>query len=108
MTRLTDHEQRLLDQQSGEEMDRMSAKQFKTGRLDRVSFTPSGAGNQWTTIDGVKYATYWDIRDPQIKALRPGAIVTYRPFKSRLWSTDAELTDFAEIISIVPATEQVP
>lgn len=32
------------------------------GVVDDVKFTSGGAGNQWTTIDGVKYATFWDVR----------------------------------------------
>lgn len=33
----------------------------KTGFVENVEFTQDGAGNQWTTIDGVEYATYWDM-----------------------------------------------
>lgn len=34
----------------------------KTGVVETVQYTYGGAGNQWTTIDGVRYATWWDIR----------------------------------------------
>ena len=33
---------------------------IKTGIVEDVKFTFGSFGNQWTTIDGVRYATYWD------------------------------------------------
>lgn len=32
------------------------------GIVQSVEYTHGGIGNQWTTIDGVRYATFWDIR----------------------------------------------
>jgi hypothetical protein len=32
------------------------------GTVEKVEYTSGSLGNQWTTIDGVKYATWWDIR----------------------------------------------
>lgn len=32
------------------------------GVVESVAFTNNGAGNQWTIIDGVRYATFWDVR----------------------------------------------
>lgn len=32
------------------------------GRVDKVELTWGAGGNQYTTINGVKYATYWDFR----------------------------------------------
>lgn len=42
----------------------MEAKNLRTleGVVEDISYTMNGAGNQWTTIDGVRYATFWDIR----------------------------------------------
>jgi hypothetical protein len=40
---------------------------LKTGVVEKVEFTMGGAGNQWTTIAGVKYATWWDARDADWK-----------------------------------------
>lgn len=47
---------------------------MKTGIVEKIEFTSGGAGNQWTTIDGVKYATWWDLRTKEealINGLRP-------------------------------------
>lgn len=33
-----------------------------TGVVEKVEFTQHGMGNQWTTIDGVRYCTFWDFR----------------------------------------------
>lgn len=32
------------------------------GRVENIDLTFGGAGNQWTTIDGYIYGTYWDYR----------------------------------------------
>lgn len=32
------------------------------GTVEKIKFTEGGAGNQWTWIDGIQYATYWDVR----------------------------------------------
>lgn len=54
---------------------------MKTGKVDRVEFTQNSLGNQWTTIDGKRYMTWWDIRTLPIKA---GATVEYTPFDGSL------------------------
>lgn len=33
------------------------------GVVENVEFTSGGMGNQWTTISGVRYCTYWDVRN---------------------------------------------
>lgn len=33
-----------------------------TGVVEKIEFTHGGMGNQWTTISGVRYCTFWDIR----------------------------------------------
>lgn len=40
----------------------MTEHAMKEGFVEKIAFTTGGAGNQWTTISGVKYATYWDLR----------------------------------------------
>lgn len=30
------------------------------GKVEGWDLTFGGAGNQWTTIDGIRYATYWN------------------------------------------------
>ena len=54
-----------------------------TGIVERVDFTSGGAGNQWTTISGVKYATFWDIRTKDWKI---GDEVEFDAFEAPLWS----------------------
>lgn len=54
-----------------------------SGVVEKVEFTQGGAGNQWTTIDGIRYATFWDIRT---KNWRLGDTVVYQVFNAPLWS----------------------
>ena len=56
---------------------------MKTGTVEKVAFTSGGAGNQWTTISGVKYATWWDMRASD---WRVGDQVTFEAYKAPLWS----------------------
>lgn len=55
----------------------------KTGVVESVRYTSGGAGNQWTTIDGVRYATYWDVRKTD---WREGDTVTFTASERGLWS----------------------
>ncbi len=52
------------------------------GRVDDIQFTSGGAGNQWTYIDGQRYATWWDVRT---KDWKRGDSVTFRPYMRALW-----------------------
>lgn len=56
---------------------------MKTGRVDNVEYTHDGAGNQWTTIDGARYATFWDIRT---RDWRVGDRVTFDTYQASLWN----------------------
>jgi hypothetical protein len=53
------------------------------GIVEKVTYTQGGAGNQWTTIDGIRYATWWDIRT---RDWREGDRVTFRPYRAPLWA----------------------
>lgn len=53
-----------------------------TGTVEQIEFAIGGAGNQWTTISGVRYATWWDVRT---KDWRRGDAVTFEPYKQALW-----------------------
>lgn len=53
------------------------------GIVEDVRFTEGGAGNQWTVIDGKKYATYWDVRTTDWKV---GDTVTFQVVERSLWS----------------------
>ena len=54
----------------------------KVGTVQKIEFTQGGAGNQWTTIDGVKYATWWDIRT---KNWSVGDAVNYKTYMAPSW-----------------------
>lgn len=53
------------------------------GVVEKVDFTYGGAGNQWTTIDGEKFATWWDFRTADWKV---GDEVTFEVYHRPLWS----------------------
>jgi hypothetical protein len=76
--------------------------EFKVGKVDNVEFTHGGAGNQWTTIDGVRYATFWDLR---VLNVQTGMHVLYRPYKAKLWSDTETDTQFAELRRFDPEQE---
>ena len=61
---------------------------MKTGIVEKIEFTSGGAGNQWTTIDGVKYATWWDLRTKDWKV---GDRVTFRAYRDALWRGQPEI-----------------
>lgn len=75
-----------------------------TGTIDKIDYTSGGAGNQWTTIDGKRYATWFDFRDPKLKGLRSGAKVEFTTSTEKLWSSDATPTLCAEILRVIPVT----
>ncbi|MGF6440212.1 hypothetical protein [Paraburkholderia youngii] len=52
------------------------------GLVEKVEFTHGGAGNQVTTISGVRYITFWDSRT---KDWKEGDIVAFNAFKGVLW-----------------------
>ena len=60
-----------------------TTKQASTlvGKVEKIDFTSGGAGNQWTTINGVRYATWWDFK----QGVRTGRVVHHRPYKAPLW-----------------------
>lgn len=38
----------------------------REGTIEKIEYTAGGFGNQFTTIDGRRYWTWWDIRNPAI------------------------------------------
>ena len=54
-----------------------------SGTVEKIDYTQGGAGNQWTTIDGKRYATWWNIMKIDWKV---GDRVTFRPYSAPLWS----------------------
>ncbi|MDP2618607.1 MAG: hypothetical protein Q8P46_00280 [Hyphomicrobiales bacterium] len=50
--------------------------------VEKIQYTNGGAGNQWTTIDGVRYATWfaWGPNEPTV-----GEPTRYQPYRAPLW-----------------------
>lgn len=53
-----------------------------TGVVQDVKYTHGGAGNQYTTIDGVRYVTFWDIRT---RDWSEGDTVQFNAVERSLW-----------------------
>lgn len=70
---------------------------MKTGTVEKIQYTSGGAGNQWTTIDGIRYATWWNITT---RDWREGDQVTFEKYKRPLWSGMVPI-DCAQNIRIV-------
>ena len=68
------------------------------GVVEAISFTSGGAGNQWTTIGGVKYATWWDARD---KDWKQGDRVRFRVRSGPLFDGDPPILQAWEISKCV-------
>jgi hypothetical protein len=49
------------------------------GIFQGVEFTHGQCGQQYTTIDGRKYITYFNLADPKLNGLKPGARIEYEP-----------------------------
>lgn len=49
------------------------------GIVQGVGFTHAQFGQQYTTIEGVKYITYFDLSNPKLKGLKPGVRVEHEP-----------------------------
>lgn len=73
----------------------------KIGTVESIAFTSGGAGNQWTTIDGVRYATYWDCRQGAGKDIKVGATVEYRTSLEALWSGQTKIPH-ADVLRVIP------
>ena len=74
-----------------------------TGVVQAVEYTHGGAGTQYTTIDGVRYVTYWDIRTRNWKE---GDRVRFTAVERSLW-TGSPKALFAENISNIESAEIV-
>lgn len=68
------------------------------GKVTDVQFTLGGLGNQFTTIDGRRYWTWWDVRSHPV---RVGRIVTYsRELNTRICGHSDRRGDVATILSV--------
>ena len=50
---------------------------IKVGKIEKLELSFGGMGNQWTTIDGRLYATWWDYKE----GWKVGDIVEHKPFQ---------------------------
>ena len=55
--------------------------EWSVGLIERVDYAMGGAGNHWTNIDGVCYATYFD---PDKVKVEVGETILYRTYKACL------------------------
>lgn len=81
---------------------------FVNGIVQKVEYTHGGAGNQFTTIDGVRYVTYWDIRNRDWKE---GDAVSFQAVERSLWegqpkAVHAENIHKMELLDYVKARAQ--
>lgn len=74
-------------------------QQHQSGIVERVEFTHGGAGNQWTTISGVRYATFWDIKT---KDWEEGDEVEFDVVSAPLWAGQAPLLQARNIRKAQP------
>lgn len=49
-----------------------------TGTVGAIELTLGSFGQQYATIDGRRFVTWFDYRDPALAGLRPGCRVEYR------------------------------
>ena len=47
------------------------------GTFESFELTHGSFGQQYTTIDGEDYITFFDLADPKLRGLRPGVRVEY-------------------------------
>ena len=50
-----------------------------TGTFENFELAFGSFGQQYTTIDGQKYITWFDLADPNLNGLRPGVQVEFEP-----------------------------
>lgn len=68
-----------------------------TGVVEKVEFTHGGAGNQYTTIDGVRYITFWDIRT---KNWKEGDTVHFTAIERSLWEGSPKALHAEDIVKV--------
>jgi RNase P/RNase MRP subunit POP5 len=75
------------------------------GKVEKIEFTSGGAGNQWTTISGTRYATWWDLRT---KNWGEGDIVSFKATCAPLWHGQPEVAQASRITKFDLANLPVP
>lgn len=77
--------------------------QICTGIVEQIEFTQNGMGNQWTTIGGVRYATYWDARNTDWKM---GDTVSFEELMSPLYPGNPPIKHAMRIKKFDPLLNQ--
>lgn len=77
----------------------------RIGVVQNTELTFGSAGHQWTTIDGVAYATYWDWHT---RDWGTGDTVVFRPFKARLMGQSSRTLQADDIRKATPADYPEP
>lgn len=75
------------------------------GKVDNWSLTHGGAGNQWTVIDGIKYATYWDF---QTMDWNTGDTVEFEVIQQPLWTGSKPIAHAQNIKKHTPVETIIP
>ena len=80
---------------------------IRSGVVEDISYTIGGAGNQWVTIDGIRYATFFDAI--KLPCLRIGCRVEFRSKGPLLLTMVPRVTteNSAEILRVLDAPRQV-
>lgn len=73
----------------------------REGVVTDVRYTSGSDGRQWTYIDGVRYATWWDIRT---RDWREGDRVTFDAAMARAWANSAPELRAENIRKVAAAT----
>ena len=69
-----------------------------TGIVQKVEYTHGGAGNHFTTINGIRYTTFWDIRTRDWKE---GDNVQFQAVERSLWEGSAKTLHAENITKVM-------
>jgi hypothetical protein len=75
----------------------------RCGRVEKIEFTQGGMGNQWTTISGTRYCTFWDIR---VTDWKQGDWVSFAAFDRPVFSNTPSVLQANEIHKVKVLTVQ--
>lgn len=82
-----------------------NTEQSMTGIVEKVEFTQDGLGNQWTTIEGIRYFTLWDIRT---RDWMESDKVTFVSGQRKLWEGSATRLMAWDIAKCVVEQQAIP
>lgn len=82
-----------------------AAPKTRIGVVEDTQLTFGSAGHQWTTIDGVRYATYWDWHTRDWKE---GDTVVFEAFRGRLMGQSTKTLQAEKIRKAQPGDYPKP